>query len=426
MYMDIDKLLSRSLKNADESRKISEDTFEEAWKVIEKKKKKKRKFNFSFKEFSAVVAFALLLVLVPTLTSYYKKWNTPTKPNISQKEPPNINSGKTSQPGSINVTEPVTNADTPTGPIAEYYPFNDNVKLTYTGSGMEFASNTTYIDFIKGNRIQLRTNNGGTEVCQVREIKDGELRLITSVAECYYRDDLTSIKNDKPEILLKEPLAKGTTWTLTDGRKSYISNIDVEIATPIGTYKAIEVTTESKFGKDLAYYAKGIGLIKFITIGSDNFQVSTTLSKIEKNAPFTQEIKIYNNDVEANKFFYSTTKLSFNTNDSTKAIFEALFKSSPIKYFQCISEGTKINSLYFNTSDKTVYVDFSKEFMELCVGTAGEFAVLYNVTSTLGIYYNADKVLLTVDKKPYESGHIAMKEGETFTVDTKNPEEYKK
>jgi len=428
--MNIDKLLSRSLKNVDECRQISEDTFEEAWNVIEKKKRKKnrKKFNFSFREFSAVAAFALLLILIPTLTSYYNKCNTPTKPNISQPQSSETTAKESAEQVSTctNTTEPSANTNTLTGPISEYYPFNANVKLTYTGNGMEYASNITYVDFIKGNRIQLRTNNSGTEVCQVREIKDGELRLITSRPECYYKEDLTSVKNNKPEILLKEPLVKGTTWTLTDGRKCHITSIDAEISTPIGTYKAIEVTTEGKSSIDLAYYAKGVGLIKFITVLSDDNQISTTLSKIEEKVPLTQEIKIFNNDVEANKYFYSTTKLAFNTNDSTKTIFEKLFKSSPIKNFQCISEKTKINNLYLNTSEETVYVDFSKEFMERCVGTAGEFAVLYNITSTLGTYYNVNKVMLTVEGKPYQSGHIVMKEGEAFTVDIRNPEEYKK
>jgi len=357
------------------------------------------KINKLFKKISAITAYILILISITALTAC----------NINEKN------------------KPITNTNTPTDTISDYYPFMTNVKLTYEGSGMEYASNTTYVDFVKGSRIQLRTNNGGTEVCQVREIKDGELRLITSVPECYYRDDFTPVLSDKPEILLKEPLVKGTTWKLRDGRKSYISNIGVAITTPLGSYKAIEVTTENNFGKDLAYYAKGVGLVKFITVLSDNNQITTTLSKIEKNVPFTQQIKVYYEDVENNKLVYMSTELSFKTNDSTKALFENLFKNPLIKGFVAISTNTKINNLYLDTKNQTVYVDFSNNLIsDINVGTAGESALLYSITSTLGSYYNANKICLTLDGKPYQSGHIAMKEGETFTVDIKNPVEYKK
>jgi len=356
------------------------------------------KINNLLKKISVITACILILISIAALTAC----------NINEKN------------------KPSTNTNTPTDSIADYYPFMTNVKFTYEGSGMEFASNTTYVDFVKGNRIQLRTNNGGTEVCQVREIKDGELRLIASVPECYYRDDLTSVKNDKPEILLKEPLVKGTTWKLADGRKIYISNIDVEITTPLGTYKTLEVTIENNFGKDLAYYAKGVGLVKVISALTENNKITTTLSKIEKNVPFTQQIKVYYEDVANNKLVYMTTELSFNTNDSTKTLFENLFKTPLAKGFVAISKTTKINNLYLDTKKQTVYVDFSKNLIsDINVGTAGESALLYSITSTLGTYYNAKKICLTLDGKPYQSGHVAMKEGETFTVDIKNPVEYK-
>ena len=101
--------------------------------------------------------------------------------------------------------------------IENYYPFEKDVKYSYAGVGNEYATYSVYVDYLKENRQQIRVNNGGTETVKVLENKDGELRLIFSKGETYFREDFTSKVNDKAEILLKEPLTKGTSWTALDG-----------------------------------------------------------------------------------------------------------------------------------------------------------------------------------------------------------------
>lgn len=59
---------------------------------------------------------------------------------------------------------------------------------------------------------------------------------------------------------------------------------------------------------------------------------------------------------------YIKSKESFKTNDLLKDIIEINFKSSPFNTLKLISENTKINKLYFNYPEHTVYVDFSKDF----------------------------------------------------------------
>lgn len=48
----------------------------------------------------------------------------------------------------------------------------------YEGQGNEYASYTVFIEDISGNRVQLRSNNGGTKMVKVLENKDGELRIL--------------------------------------------------------------------------------------------------------------------------------------------------------------------------------------------------------------------------------------------------------
>ena len=309
--------------------------------------------------------------------------------------------------------------------IKDYFSFNENSQYVYEGKGNEYAAFNVFVDYLAENRVQLRTNNGGTEVVKVLENKDGKLTMLLSRAECYYRENLTQSPSSKEEVLLKEPLIKGTTWTLSDNRKRYISNVDVEVTTPLGKYKALEVTTENKEGKNLDYYAPNVGLVKTaFVLNSD--EITSSLSKIEKDKAFTQTVKFYYPNVNDDKLYFVNKQLSFKTNDITKMIFESAFKDSPKEDLgKVLGPNVKIKSLYLN-KDNRVYVDFTKELIsEMNAGSGYEGLILQSITNTLGAYYGVDSVYVTIEGSPYSSGHIMMKKGESFTVDYKNSVELK-
>ena len=214
-----------------------------------------------------------------------------------------------------------------TATIGDYYPFEKNIKYKYAGVGNEYATYSVFVDYLSGNRQQIRVNNGGTETVKVLENKDGELRLILSQGEIYYRENFTSKINSKPEILLKEPLTKGNSWTLKDGSKRSITNVKVAIKTALANYECIEVTTVRKDSTVKDYYAAKIGLVKTL-FSSNGTEVSSTLNKMEKNVPFVQTVKFYYPNGNDSKNYITEKKLSFNTNDVTKKIFEKNFKTS--------------------------------------------------------------------------------------------------
>jgi hypothetical protein len=333
-------------------------------------------------------------------------------------------SSSVSSGNSSVISEDVKSSSQVTKPaltIKDYYPFKENTKYVYEGKGNEYASFSVFTDYIVNNRVQLRKNNGGTETVKVLENKDGALSLLLSKSECYYRENLTQIQNSNAEIILKEPLIKGTTWTLSNNRKRTISNMDVEITTLMGKYKTIEVTTEEdKTDKTIDYYAPNIGLVKSV-FSSNGVEISSTLSKIEQNAPLTQTIKFYYPNANVDKLYFVNKQLSFKTNDITRTILEKSTKDLTEKELaKVLTTNAKINSLFlYNNS--TVYVDFSKEFRsEMNAGSGYEALILQSITNTLGVYYGVDKVYITVDGNPYSSGHIGMKKGEAFTVDLKN------
>ena len=316
-----------------------------------------------------------------------------------------------------------TKAEKPT--IKDYYAYKENTKYEYEGQGNEYASYTVFIDYKSENRVQIRSNNGGTEMVKVLENKDGELRILQSRGECYYRENLTQGPSSNAEILLKEPLTPGTSWTLADSRKRSITNLEVPITTPLGTYKTLEVTTEGQESKTLDYYAPNIGLVKSV-FSSNGTEVSSTLNKLESNVPLVQTVRFYYPNANVDKLYFVNKQLSFKTNDITKMSFENAFKDLPKgDLAKVLGPNVKINSLYLN-KDNSVYVDFSKELRsEMNAGSGYESLILQSITNTIGTYYGVDKVSITIEGNPYASGHIAMKKGELFTVDLTNSVELK-
>jgi spore germination protein GerM len=324
----------------------------------------------------------------------------------------NAETTKTIDPSSKDTTE--------VAKIGDYYPFEKKLKFIYEGDGNEYATYSVFIDYLGGTRQQIRINNGGTETVQVLENSDGELRRIYSKGENYYREDVTSKSNQKPDVLLKEPLTKGNSWIALDGGKRSITSLKVAIKTPLASYECIEVTTVRKESTNKEYYAANIGLVKTI-FTSGGSEVSSTLSKIEESIPFVQTVKFYYPNGNDSLNYTTDRELSFNTNDITKKIFENYFKEAPNKNVgKLITANTTIKSLYLN-KDNMVYVDFSKEFtQEMNAGSGYEGQILQCIANTLGDYYMVKKVYITVEGKPYSSGHILMKKGEAFVVDHKN------
>jgi len=372
-----------------------------------------------------LLSFGILFLLVLMMTGCKKQTLTP-EGNISPTGQPIV-----TLPGEVtpqgNPTKAATEDNTDTAlSIRDYYPFQADTEYVYEGEGNEYAAYRKFNDYIdkEKNRIQTRTNNGGTETVEVLEIKDGKLSVVTTINECYYRDNLmdNATSGEGGEILLMEPLKQGTEWVLSDGRKRYISNIALQIETSAGSYKTIEVTTEGSDAVIKDYYALGVGLVKSIYQSEDGtMEVSSSLSEINSKAPFTQVIDVFYPDADE-KIYVEPVTLTFHTNDITRQIMEETLQRESEKdtYLALTSENTIVNSLYLG-KDNIVYVDFSGDFVkDMNAGAGYELLILQSVANTLGNYYQAQEVCITLNGKPYESGHILMKKGETLKVTMEN------
>lgn len=294
--------------------------------------------------------------------------------------------------------------------IGDYFPIKGNVKYIYEGEGNEYASYDVVIDYTSDNKVQQRVDNGGTIMAKVFEIKDGELRQTYSRAEVYYRENMLD-KKDSEEILLMEPLEEGTTWTLGDGNIRTITSMATSINVPAGSFEAIEVETVGEDYKIFDYYAKNIGLVKTL-FQYEDFEVTSSLSKIEENFTLTQSINFYYPNIDDGIYFKSK-EISFQTNDITKKAIEDAYKLTlNEKTGKVFSENTQINSLYLN-DDGMAYIDLNKSFVnEMNAGAGYEAMILQSIANTIGDYYGTDKVILTIEGQPYASGHIVVEKGE--------------
>lgn len=307
--------------------------------------------------------------------------------------------------------------------VSDYFPMLTNVYMKYKGTGNEFAAMDRYVDYVMGNRIQFRDDNGGTVASNVYEVGDGSVRLVYSQGESYARVNRTSL-NNADEIVLKEPLAVGNEWTLKDGTKRSITAVDKPIATPMGSFSAIEVTTKHADATEQEYYAKGIGLVKRVYTSSNDpdFTVVTELEALEKDTPFKTNVRIYYPDYNVEKVYYIDKAMELKTNEDPYPYIQDELKKTPKAGSRVLTPGANVLGVDFDIEKGMLVLDFAKQLVdEMNAGSGYEAMLLECIADTFGGYYQAQKVGITLEGKPYSSGHIIIAPGEyLLTVDPSN------
>lgn len=301
---------------------------------------------------------------------------------------------------------------------SDYFPMTENTRYVYQGEGNEYASYDVYPDFISENQVQQRIDNGGTVIAKVIALSDGKLVQTYSSGETYERENDLD-KTGEEEVLLAEPIVKGTAWTLKDGSTRTITGTSASVSTPSGQYDALEVTTQGTNGTTIQYYAKDVGLIQTV-YGSGESQISSTLGSIEKDVPLTQTVRFFYPDTDQDKIYYEEKKIDFYTNDLTKDVLAKAYREVPSGAAKVFSENAGINRLFLN-DDGSVSLDLNRAFLtEMNAGSGYESAILQCLANTFGDYYHTDKVVLTIEGSPYSSGHFKFQEGEFLQADLSN------
>jgi len=312
-----------------------------------------------------------------------------------------------------------------TAAVEDYYPILGNIHYVYEGEGNEYAGFDRVVDYTSDAKIQERHNNGGTELVRVIDVSDGKVTVVYAQEERYFRENELDKKDGNSQVLLMEPIKEGTAWTNDDGSVSTITAVSEPLETPSGSYSAVVVERVSEGTDTLYYFAKDIGLVKIVSKTGD-YETTSTLAEIQKDASFTQLVRFYYPGASDGKQYYKKQTLSFKTNDVTKTTFEAAYTAAfEGKPGTVLPENTKINRLALG-DDGIVYIDLSREFLTgMNAGSEYEQQILQSLANTFGSYYGVDKVIPTIDGALYESGHVRLKQGEYLTVDTENSLELK-
>lgn len=332
------------------------------------------------------------------------------------------NTGVTSSAGTAaapNTSPAATTASTPV--LADYFPLTPDVHCRYSGTGNEHVGMTTDVEYVRSDTIQLVYDNSAAESHILYALRDGKVQALHTQFELYAREDLSLLTPDAyEEILIKEPLEVGTSWDILDGTRT-ITSLNVEVTTPSGTYEALEVTTKGNDNSTARqYYAAGIGFVK-LTVSGPDYEVTQELEERTVNTARTENRTFYypkmtDTNVE---IVYTTTPVTLNTNDSFSDILTENFRTAPAGDLHAVfSANSVINSLLLDPDIGIVTIDLSANFVsEMNVGSEMESAILQCLANTVGSAYEVQEVIVTLDGALYESGHIAMKAGETLKVD---------
>lgn len=311
--------------------------------------------------------------------------------------------------------------------ISTYFPIKENTIYSYEGVGHDFSTYEAYVTYVNDNIIQRRTMYQDYEGTEVFSYTDGELKLIFSDPFVYYYEDVTKLYPRVTSVLLKEPLRVGNSWSMSDLNEDgeiieravrEVTAIDVDVETPFGNFKALEITiTHEKGDVSKEYYAKDVGLIKS-TSSKDGEIIESYLSEVIPEIGFQKIFDYYSLDAEANNIVVEERTASIFTNSNLAQQFEEEFKNKTDNMLQLFSENAKINFINIDRVKSLINLDVSKSFItENSNGGGIETTILQCIANTLGNFYAADYVQITVDGDLYQSSHLSFGEDDYLQVE---------
>ena len=340
------------------------------------------------------------------------------------------NAQKSSAPaGQAQTTAPTPKPNEKAPDLSDYFPFKENIHMKYRGEGNEYAEYETYVDYIGNGAIQIRTINPGTAAVSVYVIEDGALKKVYFEGEIYYRLDYTRSRETE-EILIKEPIKAGNSWKLEDGSTRSVTAVNTKVKVPYGTYEALEVTTAGAFSTTKNYYVSGIGLVKseFKNNEDASSKITSELETVEQESRLKQNVRFYYPDFNNDRLVYIEKTIELYTGEDVLKLFEEQVRQVPENsgLQPLMSENTSILGIDYDRKTAVVTVDFSSEFIsDMNAGSLLESMLIISVADTFGSYFQTNKVAITIEGGPYESGHFYFKNGEYLTADLEGVLEYR-
>ena len=157
---------------------------------------------------------------------------------------------------------------------ALFFPIQPGLKWEYQGTGNEYATFTNELIRAQGDLAQMRSISGTTTGSLFSVTNDTVTRLVRK--ELAQDRNLLTATPEEKVILLKAPLAPGTSWANGSETRSIVSVGNV-IQVPAGVFQdvvKVQINTPGQTAQTFEYYARGVGLVKAEYVSGNNRVVS--------------------------------------------------------------------------------------------------------------------------------------------------------
>lgn len=314
--------------------------------------------------------------------------------------------------------------------IESYLPAQEDTLFVYDVEAEEGLEVTRYFQFIDEGTAQLATQGYENVNVSILEYREDAIVEVFEREETFFKENFleTGFPSDTEEqAILQLPIEEGNTWEGIEGSEFEITGVDVPVETTSGTYDAVEVTETQDETTSVYYYAEDVGIVGFSTTPvNEEGELAQSLAEIQENVAETIDVNVYTLDEEAMGLVSESVTLELFTNDPQReALTEVLQGNTDAEHIQSIplfTENAEFNSLYVD-AEGIIHADLNQAFVdEMNVGSGTESLMLQGLVNTLYDLYldpqlPTEGVLLTIEGEPYESGHVAMEEGELWEVD---------
>ncbi len=365
----------------------------------------------------------VILLMLPVLFGCSKKNQTvddkKTQEAATLKEATDYNTSQATNSESNNSSSNSDKTDS-SFTLNDILPNKVDLRLTYKG-GFENGGEISYVEFINGNKIQIRTVNSGTAMVTVYEKKQDGIYIVFQKGEVYEVKNFINTPSNTNKVFIKAPMKVGTTWNVENGSTAKIIAVNHKLKTAVGTLDTVVITSEKDGCISTQYIGKNLGIVKN-SFKTGNNEFVTELVDIKENSPVTTSVRIYYYDAKNDKIFYKDfIKKGEGTALINSTIMNELTKSPKNEINATLPNGVKIKSIKTIPGKDQVVVDLPQNFVKnMNAGSGVEINILQCIVNTVGYNYKVNSVIITLDGKPYESGHISMKAGESFNVDYSN------
>lgn len=133
-----------------------------------------------------------------------------------------------------------------------------------------------------------------------------------------------------------------------------------------------------------------------------------------------RSVRLFFYDVDSGQTKYTDKTISVNNGALVSAIVNALKKSTDNQY-GILDSNIDVRSAKLDKDKDLLTVNFGENFVNnMNLGAGTEASVLQAVVNSLGYNYGVNNVCITVNGKPYSSGHIVKDSNEAFKVNYEN------